>query len=456
MEKRRNIRKLIFCGLLNTRFTRLRMSIFAVILSLFGGSVSFAVPRTEADANAFIARPVSSEILTGDDCVFALFIPNAAPDSVHIEDPVLPESAAFKSLTRMQRAGAIFGVQVELTVVFLEAGMYTLPPLSITVDGLRLSIPFASIEAQKNPKDVLPELCVRTADGSELGRTAFTTEAGKPVMLTVYVRNAAALASFSWKMPKDALFTELERFVAHSSDGNGNQQEIPLAQFEWIPFEEGLCALPYMCAAVIGFSGMHTEAVLPEICVTVIQAKKEAAAKQETLFTNAFDAAGSNTTTAPISRAVCQTLAELRYAERRAPFWGTEKHCRIRFEKEAGLPAGRPEGQFFMLFTLSGAAFIAIAALFIAVLRKTRAGIALFLTAAALCALSVLYAAKIFTVHAVFTGTALSAVPEASASSTPCRAGTIMRIKKSVGSWHYVTFLGGSGWVLQDDVILIR
>ena len=455
MEKRRNDGKHIFFGLLNTYFSRLGMHVFVVILCLCGEK-SFAVPRVGTDAQTLNAHPVSEAILTGEECRFTLFIPNTVPSSVRVEEPVLPTGAALKSLTRTQDA---HGTQVELTLVFFEAGTYTPPPLIITVDGVRRFVPFAAAEVKKNPKDVLPALFARTDDGAKLDGSTFATEAGKPVMLTVYALNAAALSSFSWKAPKDALFTERTRFdlSAIGSSGGEEGQEIPLAQFEWIPFEAGLHALPEMRAEAETFSGVRTEVFLPETFVRVIHATKENETDSaQTLFLRAFDAASSNVQEKVVSLADCRTLAELRRAERRSFPWGAAKRRRIRFEKDLGLPRGKAEARFFTLFMLIGAAFPAAAAFCVAAARKKRARNAFFVMTAGLCAAISVYAANLFTAHGVYTGSAISAAPETNASTAPCRAGTVIRIKKSVGAWHYVIFPGGSGWVLQDDVTGIR
>ncbi|MGP1458834.1 MAG: hypothetical protein ACTTKL_05945 [Treponema sp.] len=422
--------------------------------------MSFAVGQAGVDGKDLIFKPLSTEILTGEECVFTLFLPYNNPDTVRLEEPDLPHGAAFKSLKRSQSSGAVSGVQIELTVVFTEEGSHTLPPLAVTVDGARHFIPFAAAEVKANPKNLLPELFVRTDDGAELGGSDFTAAAGKPVMLTVYAQNAAEVASFSWKAPKDALFTEIERFaLPFRPADSGAAREIALAKFEWIPFEAGLYALPEIRAAAETFSGARMEIVLPETFVRVLPAAAEKeAAPPETLFARAFDApALPNVKSAPVSRDVCQRLAELRRAERRSPPWGNARQTRIRFEKEAGLPAGEAEARFFTLFALIGAASAALCALFIAaVFRKMRALIVFSAPAAALCAAGIFYAAKLFAVHGIFAGSEISAAPETSATVSLCPAGTVIRVKKSIGAWCYVWCSGGSGWVLQDDVIIIR
>lgn len=418
--------------------------------------------------------PVSEQNFCGEECAFELKIPYVKADRVVAAIPDLPSGVNFVSLRRSEYSDETTGTKIELWLTFAETGTYRLRFLRVTIDGAFYNIPFLPVTISENPRDMLPQLVVVFDNGTELVRrkdsrrsasAVFSAAAGTPLYFTVYLRYAVQLVSFYWSIPKNALFTELERYeIAKGTRRNADfsEEKMPVARFEWQPLVTGNVSLPEISLVVTSYGGGRSELSMPDAFVEI---RSEARRLENTddagnYFAYAFTSLPEKTAR-PVKNAVspedCRTIARLRAKERASVPFGHAVKERREFEESLGVRNAENEPTYWarnLLVILAAALFILLGAVIL--LRR----IPLIIMCAALgifCLLmAVVSSVRLSAERGVFIGGGIRTVPEESVEAAGAvGSGRIVRIEQKAGGWVCVRVGTADGWIKEDAVVVI-
>lgn len=223
------------------------------------------------------------EIFVNQNAVFKLFVPGVEASDVRMELPRFPENVIFVSSRSENFSSPKFGrgTQIELELNFAKAGIFSLSPISLFVNGRKKTASFPDVEVLQNPETILPRAFFVFGDGYFWTHVFFSDassfpnlslERGVALRFTVYVQYATALGQVSWSLPKDAIFKELQRFEIPSDFKFS--KPIPVAQFEWTPLSEGNVSLPKIQVAAESYSGQKIVLETPDCEVKIISQKQ--------------------------------------------------------------------------------------------------------------------------------------------------------------------------------------
>ena len=298
-----------------------------------------------AKMSALEIVPETESAVVGSQTVFVLELPDSEPSKVEFINPSPMEEASVTGATKtayaVENGGT--GTRIELYIVFFKDGYFQLPNLQLHIDDLNYSVPFRPFQVYKNPSEIQPELFCEFENGVE---GDFSAEAGKPIMFTVFARYFLQVASYSYEIPENALFRELEKFPAVSENQGRREfsaEKVPIARFEWTPLVQGTADLPAVHLDVTAYSGAKVALSLSDsqsIRVLPSSSEKKEVAKTESLFAYAFTPTGENSSDSEIAEPVSteiRVLSRLRDKERRSLPFSNTRAVRREVESAMGL-----------------------------------------------------------------------------------------------------------------------
>ncbi|AEE17508.1 hypothetical protein [Treponema brennaborense] len=435
--------------------------------------------QTPSDFRNLSVTPNGSWFFTGSECGFSLEIPGVPPSQVQASVQRLPEGVSFISLHKDELISEqVRGTSVRVWFSIMKSGRIRLPPLSVRISGRTYAVPFEEVEVYEDPALIKPELSLefRAADGQLLppdSRGVLSMRAAEVLTLSVSVRFAANLTDFSWKLPRDSLFSEVQRYpFSRSRNGSGtfSPDWDAVADFEWTPLVAGTYALPDITVTVVSFGGYRMTLPLPSYTVNVLPsaasntsaASGSAPAAVPDLFAAAFTARPGETVaetdayrTADAQGAAL--LAELRTAERYALPRPGFRNERLRSEASYGITASENEPSVPAAILIAVCAAVCGAGSVVFALFGKKAVCA---CGAALCALLLtcggIYASRLWADTGVFAGGLVRAVPENSVSGAYAfAAGSRVEILSEAGKWLYIQTDTNGGWVPETHVFRI-
>ncbi|MDE7292375.1 MAG: hypothetical protein K2N58_10070, partial [Treponemataceae bacterium] len=105
-----------------------------------------------------------------------MFIPQVKSSNVQIILPNFPENVVFVSSRIENSSSWIFGygTQIELNLNFKDGGIFSLPPISLFINGRKEIVNFPDVEVLQNPEAVLPRaILVFDEDNDNVWNNAF-------------------------------------------------------------------------------------------------------------------------------------------------------------------------------------------------------------------------------------------------------------------------------------------
>ena len=413
--------------------------------------------------------PQSESAIVGNQTIYILDLPDTDPSSVEFSTPELSEEASIalsKKSPYLYENGTT-GTRIEFYVLFFQDGYFQLPNLQVKIDDLKYSIPFQPLQVFQNPATIQPELFCEFTKGVE---GDFTATEGKAIEFTVFARFFHQVVSYSYDIPENALFRELETFPsvkANSAKREFSSNKVALARFEWIPLVSGETKLPAVKLSFTTYSGAKAELSLDAsktIFVKKSEQKTESASKKEetdSLFAYAFTPTGDEDEESEIAEPVSteiRVLSRLRDKERRSLPFSNTRNVRRQVESAMGLVPGEDEPYIAVPLMLW---IFALLTLFLAVLflRKKRNAHAfsLFFALVALIAFAVVFTARQIVPYGVFTGGEVYTIPEKSSkTSFYIHGGNRVRIMERTPGWLYIAFNNVEGWVPVEMVEPIK
>lgn len=467
MEKQRKQRK-------SVKFTRFLKYLFLESLFVLFLPQLFSQQRlTYSIIRTLSVKPVNEVNFSGTDCAFELKIPFVKSDVVQAQIPDLPSGVNFVSLRRSEYSDKEVGTKIEIWLNFAEAKTYNLRSMQVYINNRFYYIPFDRIEISDNPKNMLPQLVVSFDNGVELVQLhrgkqknpmAFTSYTGQALTFTVYLKYAVQIISFDWKVPKNALFTELERYdITKGTFRNSefSEEKIPVATFELEPLTKGRLYLPEIRIIATSYNGTRIELTLPDSYINVLEGEKEVITSEENYFAYAFTEKNTEVKSVvknQISQKTCEEIARLRIEERNDLPFGEVYKKRVAFEKENGIFESSAEPTRFSLWLcLAVSGLFLIMTLIFIVAKKIKGILAFSVLLFATLVLSIVQFVRLSKNYAIFKGGSLSPVPEESVDSVASiESGKRVELEQKAGGWVYVEFGSTGGWVLEDNVVFIK
>src|SRR5574344_33615 len=252
------------------------------LLILLLSAIIFPLPAetlSKAQIRALHVVPQNKNFFTGAECGYTLTLPGIEPSNVQTDMPSVPSGVQFLSSKRDEYIGSDGnrGTIVRLWFSFSSAGMYTFDPLSVMIGSRSYHLQFDTVTVYENPKTIMPVLSVRFDKDVSVTNgnvPVVSVAAGQKIHFTLYLKYAVQVVNFSWELPQNSLFTEVERYEITRGEPRGNDfspDEIPVARFEWEPLVAGQCRLPAVHMTVTAYNGSRREPSLPAYDIFVVE-----------------------------------------------------------------------------------------------------------------------------------------------------------------------------------------
>ena len=460
------------------RIAKFGLLVFVLILFSQKNFAQISRRAKTGDAENLLFE-ADEEFFVNQDASFKLFIPQVEASDVRIALPTFPENVTFVSSRSENFSSPNFGhgTQIELNLNFKDGGIFSLPPISLFINGRKEIVNFPDVEVLQNPNTILPRAILVFGDGDARSNAFFSDansfpnlslEQGAASRFTVYVQYAAALGQISWSLPKDAIFKELQRFEIPSD--LKFSKRIPVAQFEWTPLSEGDVSLPKIQIAAESYSGEKIFIETPDRAVKIISQKQSAKknvqensfSRAEKIFEHAFDF-DSIEHDADIENAAPEKdalfkIAQLRSQERHSFFQNKIRSERAAAEKSFGIENAPNEERFpFFVLLFSAAIFFAASSLILFLLRKKNFAFVSAALAISFAIFAFAHSSKIFERHGIILGGEIYPVPENSVvSKTVAIIASRVLIRNEIDNWYFIEYNEGGGWIKKENLILIK
>lgn len=423
-------------------------------------------------------RQTQDTLFTDNDNSFSVEIENVTPDSVQISVNSLPPNVSFISskketvlIKKNTEAGEVYvtGTRIILWMRFTQTGWYKIRPIDLTVDGGFYQIPFEPIEIFENPRFIHPELSVVYStpefNSGTPGKTVHQSGCSEKIIFTVKIKYALHINDIYWNIPEDSLFKMVKKIELEKSETGTSFASKPqsIAVFEWQPLKTGRTILPEIFISAVSYGGVQEEIKVPQSLFSI---ESRPVTKKEEAKTNPYAYAFIDTELRKNSGDDVSTtsqdvlnIIQLRTRERHSlPFISNAARERKAAEQALGLPDNQNEPSATVLvLLLIIIAIILVLLIFLAIIgRRNLSGILTVIFAVGLVTAGI-YMAQINQKRAVFSGGEMRAIPEQTISSgVTIPAGSVVFIIKSAGDWSYIKYNESYGWVLTQNVYLIR
>ncbi|MBR4599434.1 MAG: hypothetical protein IKO39_05235 [Treponema sp.] len=250
--------------------------------------------------------PRSEIFFTQMENCYSLEIPDVEPGKVQLDLPELPLGTKFISSKKEEYASedGARGTQISLWFTFTDSGNTRIPPLFTRINGRIYYFEFEPTYVYENPALISP-LAEVLFDRPELlktdkktGQKTLRVACGEKISFTVALRYGMQVIDFRWKLPKDSIFNETERFDFANGEEKITEfttESKKLASFDWQILKEGIYPLPEIAIGTISYSGAKKQVYLPQnIFISVSETKNrktgaEAGGENSGIFESAFE-----------------------------------------------------------------------------------------------------------------------------------------------------------------------
>ncbi|MBP3708780.1 MAG: SH3 domain-containing protein [Treponema sp.] len=409
------------------------------------------------------------------ECIFSLVIPDAKPSDVQVDTPNLPPQVNFISMRRTDyhEYGVQGGTKIDVWLLFRTPDVYQLPPLRVRIKRSMHEIPFAAVTVLQNPDATTPRLIILFENGIEVADnilyddSLFSVHVGNTVRFMLYVQYAVQIIQFTWSVPRDALFTEVQRFEITEGKPRASDFSstlIPLALFEWQPLVPGEATIPDIQLTATAYSGKRERLSQAAARITVLAAtdsSNSAHMMHENYFSYAFTevvAPQDEPERIVLSESDCAALAAFRIKERHSLIPLRAANERRAFEKSLGIASGQTEPNIwtFVLF-VSIACILLVFAIVMFAVKKRIVGVILFSCVCVVLMPAIVAGIQLSNRYGIFKGGVIRSVPdESSGVVSPIESGERVKVEEEAGAWIYIQYGNTGGWILSDAVILIK
>ena len=295
----------------------------------------------------------------------------------------------------------------------------------------------------------------------------FSVKNGKPLTFSLYLQHAVQIISFDVIPPKNAVFTELERYDNFASNSRGieySDELVPVAKFEWIPLEKGTLDIPFIRLLTTAYNGNRVELLIPDVNILVqdTNVTLNKALSGESIFGYAFvqpkEVAIEKKQPIKISLEECKTIAELRSSERKMLPVSKVKTERKNYENSLGITDGKSEPSVFLFYIFLTVTIIILGVgIILIVLRKIPMIIVSTIFFVICLVFTIIFATQVSKDYGILVEEKIKTIPEASAESfSSIKSGCRVLILQNAADWVFVQYGNTSGWTLKENVVLIK
>lgn len=472
---------------------RLLIFISVLISAIFRGSFFvFAEQISSRIENIFI-QPDSEFFFTETECGFTLLIPGAEPAKIRATISELPSGVRFLSSKREEffDSNGSRGTRIKLVFSFSQAGNINLLPLNVQIDTQNYKIPFLPILVYENPMLLAPIIEIdfdsdlkseiEARENPKFSETKFYSCVGIPVKFFVSLKYFAQIEHFSWDLPKNSIFKEVERYdFEKTKNSDFSNESFSIARFEWIPLAAGEYDFPKINISAIAYDGEIKSAVLPKYKFFVfdsgeeiqnqknesddaIQTNFKSANFSEKIFAPFFEETSDSrdsksTDFSRISFEDCEKIAKLRSIEKKSFPHSKAAKNRADFEYSLGIENQifEPSKPLFFIFVVIAVIFFLFGMFFL--LKRKIKFVTFFFCATAFFVFVVFAQIKnLSEKHGIFAGRIFRSVPEEKNSSLHfVNSGIRVKVTERAGNWIYVKTENESGWISADEIFEIK
>lgn len=469
------------------KFRKYRQRLLKILLPILCLSLNFNVfARTPSWDELRRLRFVqgSDYFFTESDCPFYLDVYDVRPENVQVAVNYLPEDVSFVSskkevlMSSSSNGQYASGTRLIVYFKFSKAGRYHLRPVDVVINGGFYRLSFQSVNVFENPKFILPKLSIQFENEkftpTRRNPNNFTASAGEHIIFTVYVQYAVRVDNFAWTIPENSLFKQIKQYdslsLINNSETEFSPELYPVVSFDWQPLTSGKFELPSIYLQATAYNGSRYDLEnSPYIFDVKSPAQNNAASEnfsfnenQEEIFSYAFEKPYEEELSQnklSSSQEDLYELLELRQKERRS-FPKISKAAKMRVEKEnqLGLNSENSEASipiFWIFVSISIILLIAFVILFI--FKRNQLGAVCALLFAIMAASSIIYGSKLTKTYVIYMGGSLSPIPEKNVSSgVNLQSGSLALLVQKAGDWVYIKHNETYGWVLKDNVLVIK
>ncbi len=247
------------------KFSRRLLKFFFIISICFNFS-KFAFC---ADYSGLRVVPKNEYYFTGEPCYFELIVPGVSPSLVRVTIQSLPDGCQFISSDKEQIVyEEEHSTRVTLCFEFSKSGTFTLPRLAARIGFGGYALHFDSVKIIQNPQTLVPEFFFVFPEGKIF-------EKGKRTPVILCARYFKAVTAVNLKLDERFVFEQKEVFSEFPLFiEQFTPEDTRIACYDYIPFEKGICSLPFVEINCQAWNLVHQNVYLSPEEIFVLDSKE--------------------------------------------------------------------------------------------------------------------------------------------------------------------------------------
>ncbi|MCR5698314.1 MAG: hypothetical protein K6G52_01605 [Treponemataceae bacterium] len=411
----------------------------------------------------YVFKPTEEYVFQGEETVFETTIPNLRPVDIQVTAQNLPDKVTFiaSDKTEIFNEDGVRCTRVRIIYRFDEIGYFKMPPIASRIRYGAYTLTVANVNVLHNPQTIQPLVKFERMDD---GKTVYSVGERIPLMLTVSF--ASKIESFhATVLENSAICKVTDEFPLPVKIGSFTDEPFAVAQFNFIPLEEGIVQVPQVNVKVQTWKEVdkivssepmefYIKKAVPEQN-TALQEKLsvtegEFGEKQEIILSpeEVLERNGK-----------IQKIAELRNSEKKHLFYSSYKKQRIELEQEIGISKTENELSLGILYIFLFLFLVSVVTLIVSIVFKKKALIIVMTILAFLIFTWILifaiYANKDYAI--LLEGKIYLVPEEISNIYFSLKPGTRVQVKGITTDWIFITYGENSaGWVKSENLILLK
>ncbi|MDD7417694.1 MAG: hypothetical protein SPI86_03415 [Treponemataceae bacterium] len=411
----------------------------------------------------YVFKPTEEYVFQGEETVFETTIPNLRPVDIQVTAQNLPDKVTFiaSDKTEIFNEAGVRCTRVRIIYRFDEIGFFRMPPIASRIRYGAYTLTVANVNVLHNPQTIQPLVKFERMDD---GKTVYSVGEKIPLMLTVSF--ASKIESFhATVLENSAICKVTDEFPLPVTIGSFTDEPFAVAQFNFIPLEEGIVQVPQVNVKVQTWKEVDkivSSEPMEFFIKKVVPEKNTQIQDKPSVTTDKFNKKTEITLTEKEILArneKIQKIAELRAAEKKHLFNSSYKKNRVALEQEIGISKTENELSFGNLYIFLFLFLVSVVTLIVSIVFKKKALIIIMTILAFLILIGVL----IFTIcagkdYAILLEEKIYLVPEEISNIYfSLKPGTRVQVKGITTDWIFITYGENSaGWVKSENLILLK
>lgn len=451
------------------KFCRLLVFLF------FSVCGAFSREPTNAEIRSLTVKPDTENFFTAQENGYTLIIPGIEPARVQTDLPSLPPGVQFVSSKKDEYLSpeGERGTAVHLWFTFTDTGLVKMPPLIVQIGRRTFYLRFEKTIVYENPSVISPVMEIEFKQGVQEKKTnsqvkKYTAIVGEEIQFYLNLKYFVQIIQFSWELPENSIFKELERFEIERKDNSANTfspKASTIAKFSWKPLVPGVYTLPNINISAISYNGSRKIVPMPACEISVVDNKSANSDSSRNVVKSVYEKAFNELELAPIEFESfdvtgddCAKLANIRSVERHSFPWGSIKNERKNFELSLGISNSAEEDSepIFVVLVICFVLAVGFSILFI-LLKISKLSITCVYCSFVFLVFSIWNMVGLVPKYGIFAGGIISPVPEFNSDlKNELPAGIRIRIVEKAGDWALINYSDVTGWINTDLIYEIK